>query len=83
MNRLTANETKVMAWIEQAEDIGSLVLMTSTKTVWAGDLWVNHLTAKSLSRKGLIRIEWAIYEGDDIEIYSIDNRGARTRPGRI
>ena len=67
--RLTPKEQTAFAWMEQAADIRCLALMTAGKTEWAGDLWVNQRTAKSLARKGLVEIDWPPYEEDDVYLY--------------
>ncbi len=69
--RLTANEKHVLALIEQAEDGGYPIILGIGKTAWYGDLWVNHLTAKSLQRKGYVRIDWSQYSDDDHYVYRI------------
>ncbi len=59
-------QRRAIAWMEQAADSRHPTIMTAGKTEWVGDLWVNHITAKSLARRGIIEIEWPPYEDDDV-----------------
>jgi len=63
--KLTKKQRDALGWMEQAADSGELSLMGAGATDWYGDLWVNHLTAKALQRKGLIEIEWGTFPDDD------------------
>jgi len=68
-DKITKQQRQALTWMEQAADIRCLSIMTAGKTEWAGDLFVNHLTAKALERKNRIVIDWSPYEDDDVLLY--------------
>ncbi len=69
--RLTKKQIAALTGMEYAEEHGSVTILVTTATEWEGDLFLNHLTAKSLERKGLVVIDWPMYQEDCAQVHLV------------
>ena len=66
VRRLPRNLRWAFSCVTHAADRGCLCLMTTGRSEWVGDFFINKQTALALQRRGLVTIDWGESQLDDV-----------------